>query len=67
MAEASENQDSRYRVAYDLMRKIASNEDGDKLEKPDPRTYYLTLYHQCLLASNPRNSLEGILKISKPS
>ena len=39
--------DSKYRVAFDLMLAIAE-EDGKLFGKPDPRTYYFTLYHQCL-------------------
>jgi hypothetical protein len=39
--------DSKYRVAFDLMCAIAE-EDGRQFGKPDPRTYYFKLYHQCL-------------------
>ena len=39
--------DSKYQVAFDLMCAIAE-EDGKQFGKPDPRTYYFTLYQQCL-------------------
>jgi hypothetical protein len=38
---------SKYQVAFDLMCAIAE-EDGKQFGKPDPRTYYFTLYQQCL-------------------
>ncbi len=41
MADTVES-DSKYRVAYDLMNKIAGQENGAK-----DRKYYLTLYAQC--------------------
>ena len=42
--------DSKYRVALDLMWAIAEEEDKKTFAKPDPRTYYLKLYTQCLRA-----------------
>jgi hypothetical protein len=61
MAEHSENQDSRYRVAFDLMQTIA-NSESDRQKKPDPRTYYLTLYYQCVKATWARQiALDGVL------
>jgi hypothetical protein len=38
--------DSKHQVAFDLMCAIAE-EDGKHFGKPDPRTYYFTLYQQC--------------------
>jgi hypothetical protein len=40
--------DSKYRVAFDLMRAIAEEEDKKTFAKPDPRTYFFKLYNQCL-------------------
>jgi hypothetical protein len=40
--------DSKQRVALELMQIIADREPKTKCEKPDARTYYLTLYSQCL-------------------
>ncbi len=40
--------DSKHRVAFDLMRAIAEEDDKKTFAKPDPRTYYLKLYAQCL-------------------
>lgn len=50
MAEQELNLDSKQRVAYDLMLHITSREEGDRVERPDARTYYLTLYRQCYKA-----------------
>jgi hypothetical protein len=41
----SVEQDSKERVAYDLMQEIARHEEMDKQE---PRRYWLELYNQCL-------------------
>jgi hypothetical protein len=49
--------DSRYRVAYDLMSKIAYIENVTK-----DRKYWLTLYHQTLKATEVHHKLESILK-----
>ena len=40
--------DSKQRVALELMQIIVDREHKTKIEKPDARTYYLTLYSQCL-------------------
>lgn len=40
--------DSKQRVALELMELIADREHKTKVEKPDARTYYLTLYSECL-------------------
>ena len=40
--------DSTQRVALELMQIIVDREPKSKSEKPDARTYYLTLYSQCL-------------------
>ena len=40
--------DSKERVALELMEIIVDREHKSKSEKPDARTYYLTLYSQCL-------------------
>ena len=40
--------DSKQRVALELMQIIADREPKTKCEKPDARTYYLTLYSECL-------------------
>jgi hypothetical protein len=40
--------DSKQRVALELMEIIVDREHKTKIEKPDARTYYLTLYSQCL-------------------
>ena len=40
--------DSKERVALELMEIIIAREHKTKIEKPDARTYYLTLYSQCL-------------------
>jgi hypothetical protein len=61
--------DSKYRVALDLMYAIAEEEDKKTFAKPDPRTYYLKLYGQCLkavsdgaaeIASSPRRFSESL-------
>jgi hypothetical protein len=44
--------DSKERVAFDLMKEIASEELSATEEKiKDPRKYYLALYNECLRAS----------------
>ncbi len=40
--------DSKQRVALELMQIIVDREHKTKIEKPDARTYYLTLYSECL-------------------
>jgi hypothetical protein len=40
--------DSKQRVTLELMQIIVDSEGKAKYEKPDARTYYLTLYSQCL-------------------
>jgi hypothetical protein len=45
----SVEQDSKERVAYDLMQEIAKHEEMDKQE---PRRYWLELYNQCLSVVN---------------
>lgn len=52
--------DSAARVAYDLMIQISNWESADDGKKKT-REYWLTLFHQCILA-NRSNSLESILK-----
>jgi hypothetical protein len=52
-------QDSKERVAFDLMDKISGWEDSDKHNKN--REYFLRLYRQCYRAANG-SSLEAILK-----
>jgi len=42
-------ENSKFRVAYDLMRHIANYEDTPE-KKTDRRAYFLKLYHQCHLA-----------------
>jgi len=42
---ASVQQDSRERVAFDLMARIVGQEE---LDKAAPRSYFLSLYSQCL-------------------
>jgi len=53
--------DSSSRVAYDLMEKIAGWEKATDEEKRT-REYWLTLFHQCVLATEPYASLESIQK-----
>jgi hypothetical protein len=56
---------SAEQVALELMRTIADREstlNKDKYEKPDPRTYYLTLFHQCIRAGHGPRSMKDILK-----
>lgn len=53
MAEKAELElGSKEKVAYNLMRDIAYEEqnNGNVHLKPDARTYYLTLYRQCVRA-----------------
>jgi hypothetical protein len=40
--------ESRERVAFDLMTKIAQEEANQKKRDSDSREYYLLLYSQCL-------------------
>jgi hypothetical protein len=51
--------DSKYRVAFDLMLAIAE-EDGKQFGKPDPRTYYLKLYQQCLKVVSGSSAEEAL-------
>jgi hypothetical protein len=54
---------SAEKAAYDLMRYIAAREqrgNPEKFEKPDPRTYYLTLYHQCIKAGHGPRTMADI-------
>jgi hypothetical protein len=52
--------DSTSRVALELLKIIADRENKQRIEKPDARTYYLTLYRQCLKAASG-NPLEDVL------
>jgi hypothetical protein len=55
---------SAEQVAYDLMLHIADREsvvNKEKYEKPDPRTYYLTLFRQCIRAEYGERSLKEVL------
>ncbi|HEX5338097.1 MAG TPA: hypothetical protein VFW53_06640 [Gallionella sp.] len=54
-------QDSHERVAFELMQHIADNEHPSD-EQRRSRTYWLTLYHQCHLASKGM-SLEHVLQV----
>ncbi|HEX8399864.1 MAG TPA: hypothetical protein VF644_20710 [Pyrinomonadaceae bacterium] len=42
--------DSKYRVAYDLMKQILSYEHNDpkKVNSGNAREYFMTLYNQCI-------------------
>lgn len=40
--------DDKHRVAFDLMREIASFETGISNREKNPREYYLELYNECL-------------------
>jgi hypothetical protein len=65
MAEKAELEiGSAEKTAYELMRFIASVEshNKEKHEKPDPRTYYLTLYRQCIKAGHGGRTMADILK-----
>lgn len=44
--------DSKYRVAFDLMSIIAQRETDNKIIQTNPREYYITLYHQCYKVVN---------------
>ncbi len=55
------SQDSHERVAFELMKHISSNERVTD-EQKQSRTYWLTLYHQCHLASKGM-SLEHVLQV----
>lgn len=60
--------DSKERVAYDLMSRIATQENSsekDKFLKPDARTYYLTLYRQCLKASEMGFDMKEVLSAER--
>ena len=52
--------DSAARVAYDLMMHIANYENSDNAQN-NAREYWLTLYHQCVLA-NRSNNLSNVLR-----
>jgi len=43
--------DSKYRVAYDLMLRI-EDEEGPNLTSSNARGYYLQLYRECLFSMN---------------
>ncbi|MDT5268791.1 MAG: hypothetical protein QOH49_977 [Acidobacteriota bacterium] len=52
-------------VALELMHHIANIEaQGAKtgFEEPDLRTYYLTLFHQCIMATRPDYDISDIVK-----
>jgi hypothetical protein len=51
---------SKERVAFDLLEKIASYDSREKAEGMK-REYWLTLYHQCLKATSGTCSIESIL------
>jgi hypothetical protein len=55
---------SAEQVALSLMRIISDREESDvaRFEKPDARTYYLTLFHQCVRAGHGGRSMNDILK-----
>lgn len=70
MAETTElTIESREKVAFKLMERIAAKEDNAKSDaflKPDPRTYFLTLFNQCMKATVPHNDIGDILRDKKP-
>ena len=54
MAEKELEVTSKEKVALDLMERIAEAEyehNKEKRLKPDPRTYYLKLFNQCIRAA----------------
>ena len=53
--------DSPTKIAFDLMEKISGWENPPESEKKT-REYWLSLFHQCVLATQPHESLESILK-----
>ena len=56
--------ESKERVAYDLMTRISqaeSSHNKDKWLKPDPRTYFLQLFNQCIRAADQTNKMPNIL------
>jgi hypothetical protein len=63
MAENELKITSEEQVALELMRIIADRESDDtqKYEKPDARTYYLTLFQQCIKAGHANRTIESIL------
>jgi hypothetical protein len=62
MNEEGFSMDSKYRVAFDLVMAIAE-EDGKQFGKPDPRTYYLKLYQQCLKVVSGGSAEEALRSV----
>jgi hypothetical protein len=54
--------DSEARVALDLAKIIAIEEETEKT-----REYWLTLYYQCRMAARGKDKLENIIKAHSPS
>ena len=55
------SQDAQERVAFDLMKHISAYERVTE-EQMQSRTYWLTLYHQCHLATKG-SALERVLQV----
>ena len=53
---------SKERVAFDLMEKISFFEHDNKEADQSKREYWLTLYRQCLKATYYQSSLKSILQ-----
>lgn len=58
-------ENSKYRVAYDLMWDIARNEGSPK--ESEGREYFLRLYRQCIENVGRSRSIEEIIKGSAPN
>ena len=58
-------ENSKFRVAFELMNLIAGLEDGPELGTE--REYYLRLYRQCFEAVRCHRSIEDVVKPKMPS
>ena len=64
MAENNLEVASKEKVALSLMERIAEAEyehNKDKWLKPDPRTYYLKLFNQCIRAAISNADVSDII------
>jgi hypothetical protein len=58
--------DSKYKVAFELMRYIEGHAEGEPEENKRDRNYYLKLYWQCIRMGETNNP-DGVLRASDKS
>lgn len=58
-------ENSKYRVAYDLMMRVAAAEQSAE-DAGEPRKYYLNLYHQCYEVVYNNKTFDEVKDVDNP-